>query len=77
MDAGPKVEAEINKWQVNRLVTEMDTWKSKGGKVATFSPADQDEARRRATAAIQPILEKDASLKQFYDLVKASADKVK
>ncbi len=77
METGAKVETEINKWQINRLITEMDTWRSKGGKVATFSPAEQEEARRRATAAIQPILEKDASLKQFYELVKVSADKVK
>jgi TRAP-type C4-dicarboxylate transport system substrate-binding protein len=77
METGAKVETEINKWQINRLITEMDTWKSSGGKVAAFSPAEQEEARRRATAAIQPILDKDASLKQFYELVKVSADKVK
>jgi TRAP-type C4-dicarboxylate transport system substrate-binding protein len=77
MDTGAKVETEINKWQINRLKTEMDTWKSKGGKVATLSPSEQEEARRRATAAIQPILDKDASLKQFYNLVKTSADKLK
>jgi hypothetical protein len=32
---------------------------------------------RRATAAIQPILDKDAALKAFYDTIKASAEKVK
>ena len=67
----------MDKWQTARLAADGEAWTSKGGKVAQLSPAEQQEAVQRATAAIQPILDKDAALKTFYATIKASADKVK
>lgn len=43
----------------------------------TLSPTEQQDAVWRATEAIQPVLDKDATLKEFYNKVKSSADKVK
>jgi TRAP-type C4-dicarboxylate transport system substrate-binding protein len=71
--AAATVEPETNKWQAARLVQDNNTWKERGGKVATLSPAEQQEAERRATAAIQPVLDKSAPLKEFYNKVKAAA----
>ena len=39
----------------------------------TLSPAEQQEAERRVTAAIQPVLDKSAPLKEFYNKIKAGA----
>ena len=50
-----------------------NTWKERGGKIVTLSPAEQQEAERRVTAAIQPVLDKSAPLKEFYNKVKAGA----
>ena len=77
VETGAKVEPEMDKWQTARLASDGEAWTSKGGKVARLSPAEQQDAVRRATAAIQPILDKDAALKAFYDTIKASAEKVK
>lgn len=72
-DAGAKVEPEVNAWQVNRLKEDTNAWASRGGKMVTLSPAEQEEAVRRVTAAIQPIIEKNAPLKEFYTKVKTGA----
>jgi TRAP-type transport system periplasmic protein len=77
VDTGAKIEPDMDRWQVARLASDAEAWKSKGGKIARLAPAEQQEAVRRATAAIQPILDKDAALKTFYGTVKAAADKVK
>jgi TRAP-type transport system periplasmic protein len=77
VETGKKVEPEINKWQDVALKADMGDWKSKGGKVFQLSPAEQQEAVQRTTAAIQPILAGNAPLKAFYDTVKAAAATVK
>jgi TRAP-type C4-dicarboxylate transport system substrate-binding protein len=71
--AGATVEPEANKWHAARLVQDNNTWKERGGKIATLSPAEQQEAERRASAAIQPVLDKSAPLKEFYNKIKAAA----
>jgi hypothetical protein len=38
----------------------------------TLSPAEQQEAEKRVIAAIQPILDKNAGLKEFYGKVRAA-----
>jgi TRAP-type C4-dicarboxylate transport system substrate-binding protein len=77
VETGAKVEPEMDKWQTARLASDGEAWTSKGGKVAYLSAAEQQDAVRRATAAIQPILDKDAALKTFYATIKSAADKVK
>ncbi len=71
--AGAKVEPEANKWGADLLVKDTNIWKEHGGKIATLSPAEQQEAEQRASAAIQPVLAKSAPLKAFYDKIKAAA----
>ncbi len=73
MDAGAKVEPENHKWVEARLVQDTNTWKDRGGKIVNLSPAEQEEAERRVTAAIQPVLDKSAPLKEFYGKIKAGA----
>ena len=73
LDAAAKVEPENHKWGAARLVEDTNTWKERGGKIVTLSPAEQQEAERRVTAAIQPVLDKSAPLKEFYNKVKAGA----
>ncbi len=72
-DAGAKVEPENHKWVEARLVQDTNTWKERGGKIVNLSPAEQEEAERRVTAAIQPVLDKSAPLKEFYGKIKAGA----
>jgi hypothetical protein len=38
-----------------------------------LSPAEQAEAVKRSTAAIQPILDSNPGLKEFYGKIKAGA----
>ncbi|HEX2338623.1 MAG TPA: TRAP transporter substrate-binding protein DctP, partial [Hyphomicrobiaceae bacterium] len=76
VETGFKVEPEINKWGEARLAEDANTWTTKGGKTITLSPAEQQEAERRVTAAIQPILDKNAPLKEFYNKLKAAAASV-
>jgi TRAP-type C4-dicarboxylate transport system substrate-binding protein len=73
LDAAAKVEPENHKWGAARLVEDTNTWKERGGKIVTLSPPEQQEAERRVTAAIQPVLDKSAPLKEFYNKIKAGA----
>jgi TRAP-type C4-dicarboxylate transport system substrate-binding protein len=72
-DASNKVEPEAHKWVEGRLVEDTNTWKARGGKITTLSPAEQQEAEKRVSTAIEPVLEKSAPLKEFYNKVKAAA----
>ena len=72
MDASAKVEpgAQVG---CRPLVQDTNTWKEKGGKIVKLSPAEQQEARQRLSAAIVPVLDKSAPLKEFYSKIKAGA----
>jgi TRAP-type transport system periplasmic protein len=72
-EAGAKAEPQVNAWQVNRLKQDRETWTSRGGKIVTLSSQEQDEAVRRVSAAVQPILDKNAPLKEFYTKIKTGA----
>ena len=73
IDASNKVEPQAHKWVEGRLVEDTNTWKARGGKITTLSPAEQQDAERRVSAAIVPVLDKSAPLKEFYNKVKAAA----
>lgn len=73
MKAGAAVEPEAQKWGAANLVADTNAWKEHGGKIVTLSPAEQQEAEKRASAAIQPVLDKSAPLKEFYGKIKAAA----
>jgi TRAP-type C4-dicarboxylate transport system substrate-binding protein len=73
IEAGARAEPQVNAWQVNRLKQDRETWMQHGGKIATLSSTEQEEAVRRVGAALQPILEKSAPLKEFYTSIKNGA----
>ena len=73
IDAAGKVEPETVKWSQAREEADKKAWAAAGGKVTTLSAAEQAEAIKRVNDAIQPILEKNAPLKEFYGKVKAGA----
>jgi TRAP-type C4-dicarboxylate transport system substrate-binding protein len=72
-ETGAKIEPVIDKWQIARIVSDTGAWTANGGKIATLSGAEQAEAARRVAAAIAPILDKSAPLKEFYNKIKAGA----
>jgi TRAP-type C4-dicarboxylate transport system substrate-binding protein len=72
-DAAAKVEPENHKWGVTRLTEDTNAWKQNGGKIVTLSPEEQAEAERRVSAAILPVLDKSAPLKEFYNKIKAAS----
>jgi TRAP-type C4-dicarboxylate transport system substrate-binding protein len=73
IDAGARAEPQVNAWNVNRLKQDRETWLQRGGKTATLSITEQEEAVRRVSAAVQPILEKNPVLKEFYTKIKEGA----
>lgn len=73
VETGTKVEAETVKWSIAREDQDKKSWAAAGGKTFYLSAAEQQDAVKRVTDAIQPILEKNAPLKAFYDKVKAGA----
>lgn len=73
IDAGAKIEPEVNKWGVTRLADDTNTWKARGGKIVTLSSAEQEEAVKRVSAAILSVIDKSAPLKEFYNEIKAGA----
>jgi C4-dicarboxylate-binding protein DctP len=70
LETGSKIEPELEKWQVARIATDTKAWTDKG-KIVKLSPADQEEAVRRVSAAAQSVVGKSAPLKEFYDKLKA------
>jgi C4-dicarboxylate-binding protein DctP len=76
-ETGSKIEPELDKWQIARIAADTKAWTDRGGKIAKLAAGEQQEAVRRVTAAIQPILDKSAPLKEFYNKVKAGAATVK
>ena len=77
VEVGGKIGPEIAKWQDARIAADTKAWLDNGGKITNLSAPEQAEAEKRVTAAIQPVLAKNAALKEFYDKIKAGADSVK
>jgi TRAP-type C4-dicarboxylate transport system substrate-binding protein len=72
-EVGAKIEPRLNTWQTARIDSDTKVWSARGGKIVKLSAAEQTEAVKRVTGAIQPILDKNAPLKEFYNKVKAGA----
>ena len=77
VETGKSIEPEVNKWSLARAAKDEETWTSHGGKIVTLSAAEQEDAESKVTAAIQPILKKNAPLNEFYERLKAGAATVK
>jgi TRAP-type C4-dicarboxylate transport system substrate-binding protein len=67
------IEPELHKWQVKRIADDRANWVKSNGKIVTLSAAEQGEAAKRVSDALQPVLAKDAGLKAFYETLKAAA----
>lgn len=71
-DVGQSIEPELDEYSVKRATSDTEAWLSHGGKIVKLSPAEQKEAEKRVVAAIQPLLDKNPGLKEFYDKIKAA-----
>jgi TRAP-type C4-dicarboxylate transport system substrate-binding protein len=71
-DVGQNIEAELDQYQVKRSAADTSAWTSHGGTIVKLSAAEQQEAEKRVIAAIQPILDQNAGLKEFYNKVKSA-----
>jgi TRAP-type C4-dicarboxylate transport system substrate-binding protein len=76
VETGAKLEADNYKWQVARIADDRKEWMAKGGRFTKLSAAEQQEAEKRVTGAVQSVLAKHAPSKALYDQLKAIADKV-
>jgi hypothetical protein len=63
----------MHKWQLARIAADHKSWAEKGGKVARLSLPDQEDAVRRITTAIQPVLAKTPAMKEFYETLRSAA----
>ena len=76
-DAAAKVEPELVKWSVTRAEADSKAWIAAGGKTIKLSDAEQAEAVKKVGATLDPILNKNAGVKELYGKLKAAADSVK
>ena len=76
-DAAAKVEPELVKWSVTRAEADSKAWLAAGGKTIKLSDAEQAEAVKKVGATLDPILNKNAGVKELYGKLKAAADSVK
>jgi TRAP-type C4-dicarboxylate transport system substrate-binding protein len=76
VETGRKIEPDLHKWQIQRITDDRKAWTEKGGKVVKLSAAEQEDAAKRVTAAVQSVLTKNAPSKELYDKLKAAADSV-
>lgn len=72
-DTAIKIEPEMHKWQLARVAADLNTWVEKGGKAAKLPQAEQEEAIRRVSTAIQPVLANSPGMKELYDTLKNAA----
>ena len=73
VEAGAKVEPEVTKWSLARNEADRKNWIEHGGKIATLSPEEQEDAVRRSTESVEALLNKNAALKEFYEKIRAAA----
>ena len=62
LETGSKIEPELAKWQIARIATDTKAWTDKGGKIVKLSPAEQEEAVRRTSAAAQTVVEQERAV---------------
>ena len=77
METALKIEPQMHAWQATRDKADRETWVKNNGKFATLSAAEQAEAQKRVTDAVQPLLAKDAGVKSLYEKLKSLATTVK
>jgi TRAP-type C4-dicarboxylate transport system substrate-binding protein len=73
LETGSKIEPEVAKWSMDRAAKDSAAWASHGGIVSTLSADEQAEAEKKVEAAIQPLLQKNPQINEFYGKLKAGA----
>jgi TRAP-type C4-dicarboxylate transport system substrate-binding protein len=73
LEIGSKIEPEVAKWSMDRAAKDSATWVSHGGKVFNLSADEQDLAKKNVEAAIQPLLQQNPLINDFYNKLKAGA----
>lgn len=73
VETGSKIEPEVATWSMDRAAKDSSTWASHGGKVFNLSADEQAEAEKKVAAAIQPLLQKNPQINDFYNKLKAGA----
>ena len=73
VEAGAKVEPEVTKWSLARDAADRQNWTDHGGKIATLSADEQEDAVRRSTESVEALLNKNAGLKELYEKIRAAA----
>jgi TRAP-type C4-dicarboxylate transport system substrate-binding protein len=76
VETGAKLEADNHRWQTARIAEDRKAWVANGGRFAKLSASEQQEAQKRVLSSLQTVLAKNASLKSFYDQLKAIASQV-
>jgi TRAP-type C4-dicarboxylate transport system substrate-binding protein len=71
-DVALGIEPELDRYSVQRSDADTKAWTTHGGKIATLPAAEQQEADKRVVAAIQPILDNNAGLKEFYNKIRTA-----
>ncbi len=74
VETGSSIEPEVAKWSLARLAQDKKTWASHGGKVFELPAAVHAETEKKAVSSIQPLLEKNPQIRDFYQKLKAGAD---
>jgi TRAP-type C4-dicarboxylate transport system substrate-binding protein len=75
LESGPKVEPSVAAWSLENQKKLGALWEKNGGKVFELTAEQQQEAEKKAEAAIQPLLKKDPRMNEFYQKIKAGAAK--
>jgi TRAP-type C4-dicarboxylate transport system substrate-binding protein len=73
METGRKLEPRLHQWQMKRIQDDHKAWTDRGGKIVKLSAAEQAEAEKRVSAAVQAVLAKNPQSKELYDKLKAAA----
>jgi hypothetical protein len=75
VDVGQRIEPKVAAWSKERNAELAATWTKNGGKIYQLPPDQQAKAEQEAEAAIQPLVQKDKPLDEFYQKLKAAAKK--
>ena len=76
VEAGAAVEPGVTKWSLARDEADRRNWTEHGGRIATLSPKEQEDAVRRSTESVEALLAKNAGLKEFYETIQATVRSV-
>lgn len=77
VEAGSSIEPAVAKWSLERSARDKETWASHGGQVFELPAELRAEVENKVVASVQPLLDKNPEIKEFYQKLKAGADSTK